>query len=950
MGDTVLENPHARFVIGFGKRVISPCSYDGNVIDVQLRGSDEWAVQGDVLGEICLLLNVGQTFAPEYVEILADGSEGYGLVALTGRVELLDFLNVRHMVEERFPGIVTEFPVDPDRLLPVSITVYYLLGNDDRALRVLTAIRNDGDEVEFLAASHLVMSGSTGGFFNPLSGTNGFGYRGLGADNLTTAPVPFLAYLAENSSYAYVPKVDPRLNADLPVGGGMVGISGVLVSTFDSLDVLSQVLARPDQVPRTPGFRSLEPGEVTVFEHSTWVGDGSLATMVDGIWNELGLSPGEVSGRLVDATGLPVGRATVTALDAKWRAFNQVKSSADGRFSLRLPPGDYQLRARFGEGASAPEVAVRVDSDGEASVGDIELPTLGELKVNVRDPDGRPVPGRLTVLCDGSCPSRPGSSEREQSFLPPDGYAAIRPASVAGEAFVRLAPGAYRVVVSRGMTWSTFPSDALSSGGLRVELVAGESVQIEAEIAPVVDTGGTLSADFHIHAMGSSDSNVHNEARVADFLSEGLDVMVSSDHDYVTDFRPAIAALGAQAWITSVVGNEITTPNIGHINAFPLRRDENARKGGPIDWSNGPHPNLTPAQLFATIREHPGEQVIQINHPAGSGTFGALQADVLTGRSFVDRAWLRMPEAEPDPVTGDTGLWSDDFTALEVMNGHGQNNFWSAMRWWLTMIGRGFSPTATAVTDTHSLYGDIGASPRSFVFMGPASDSVTELELPKFVEAINGGRLLGTNGPFFRAELRNQQGAKATLGATVETRGSPLTLVVSVQTPEWMRVDTIDVYSNVADDLIGRPGEALTHRLNPTLSVPVSFSSEDLVEVARGHVGHRRFEKTVEVPLELDTDGYVVVAVRNAGALSSMFPILRNGSVRPFAFSNPIFVDADGGGYDKPPLAELRRQRMDQPVTAKIGRTSQRLSEAPGGLTPAMLGEIIERNSCDHQH
>src|SRR5690606_8369532 len=108
-------------------------------------------------------------------------------------------------------------------------------------------------------------------------------------------------------------------------------------------------------------------------------------------------------------------------------------------------------------------------------------------------------------------------------------------------------------------------------------------------------------------------------------------------------------------------------------------------------------------------------------HPDGSGYIGGMKADVLRGLSFTDREMIRLDPMDVDPETGDTGIWSEDFTAIEVMNGTSINRFWGVARWWLTMVGRGFTPTATAVTDTHRLYGDLGGSPRTWVFVPEAN-------------------------------------------------------------------------------------------------------------------------------------------------------------------------------------------------------------------------------------
>ncbi|NUN14103.1 MAG: CehA/McbA family metallohydrolase [Myxococcales bacterium] len=940
IGDYVLENSQVRFLIGLGDEAISPCSYDGNLVDMTRIDLPEAHKQGDILGEICFLLNGGLTFAPECAEVLSSGADKMAALAVTGRLEILDFLNLKQMVGDYAPFVdLEQIAIDLDHIPPLSLTIYYLLRPNDTGLTVLTALRNDGSSPEYFAASHLIMSGSTGAFFNPLGGTGGFGTTSLSLDNLLAgAPVPYVGYLSDNASYLYVPKPLPNpTNSGLPFGGSQIAVGGIVVNTFDIDNFLSLLSSKETaRKGEAPGFRLLQPGEVTIYEHSVFAGDGRLESVLAPAYDHLGVPTvmlqGIVSG---PAEGVPAQDVTITAVATHLTpplTLNQTKSSPSGSFEMRVPPGSYLLKARAA--GSVVETSVTVAAgDDPVVVPPLIFPHPAQLRVVLRDADGVPTIGRVTITCPDGCPQSPTNHETDVSNLPPTNWARIVAVGPVGETTVELPPGAYRVMVSRGMTHSVWPPTALtpddpSFWGMPVLLAAGETVSVEAEIHPVLDLSGVLSGDFHIHAMASSDSEVSNTKRVMDFLTEGVDVMVSTDHDAVSDFGPTIAALGLGKHITSLIGAEITTPNIGHFNAFPLSRDPLARKGGPIDWSNGADPNLTPAQLYQSIADHSGdqvgEQVVQINHATGSGTIGALKADVLTGYSFADRDSLRMPPAEgyPDPITGDTGLWSDNFTAMEVLNGHSMNNFWGITRWWLTLVSRGAPRTGTAVTDTHGLYGDLGGSPRSWVFVGEDQDTVATMKPSGFVEAVNAGRVVGSNGPFFRVTVRNDQGEDGGLGDTVRLINGGAWAEVEIQTAEWVRVDTIDVYLNEIDDLLDNPGEpgvARTTPLEPSFQVEIPWEETDRQVVATGNHEHRVWRKTVKIPLEIPrstpTDAWVVFMVRGKGAnIPSMAPVLRNGGVKPLAFSNPVFLDADGGGYDNPPLGAKAAAARNLPI------------------------------------
>ncbi len=905
VGDYILENGKVRFLVQGDERTMSPCPWGGNVIDAEYLGAE--GSTGDTLDEICLFLNADQTFKPERYEILHDGSEGYAVLAVTGHTELLDFLNLSSMIAQFSPDLAKMFRLKPDGLMPLTLTVYYILLPGDGGLQVVSAMRNDGDEMVDVVTSHLVVSGGAGGgYFNPLSSLRGFGY-GTGFTNPTPDSLPYLLYRGEQASFGYVPKAAGHLRGDLPIGGSYFTISGVAASILGRTDLLEVLMAAPAKLRGLEGVLHLAPGEVGVAEHRVFAGDGDISRMLDEIYPLQGVETGTVSGLVQDGQGQPVAGARVSVIDAKNRTMNQAVSGADGRYEMLVPAGEvfgtYRVSARLDGRVThvRPEVVVEADKVVEAAA--IALAEAARIEVSVRTPEGERTPARVSILCEEACPHKPTSQEEEVTFhgLPAD-FAKIEWVGVSGEHGFYLPAGTYRVVVSRGLEWSVWPQDALETGGELVTIAEGETLEIEAEIARVLDTSGALSGDFHVHAMASADSPVSNQDRVLTFLVEGVDVVVSSDHDVISDFGPAVEALGAGDEIVTIVGTEVTTSDLGHFNGFPMTQDSSKLRGGALDWGNGAEPALLPADIFAWLHAHPEEQVVQINHPDSSFL---MYADVLRSLTYGDPTLMRV-QAEADPETGETGMWTDDFTAMELMNGYNTSRFWGVGRWWFTMLGRGQKVTGTAVTDTHNLYGStMGGVPRTFVFVPEGTDSPAAFDQAGFVGAVNAGRAIGTNGPFFRVLAKNHEGAEARIGDTLATDGQPVEVTVHLEVPEWMGVDLLELYMNVdAEQIVRVPGKYDSQKIEPTRSWPIALTEDDLVEVARGAHVHRRYEKTLTLELETDVDAYAVFVVQGAAG-RTMYPILPGKGTLPFAFSNPVYLDADGGGYDKPHLAEL---------------------------------------------
>ena len=115
-------------------------------------------------------------------------------------------------------------------------------------------------------------------------------------------------------------------------------------------------------------------------------------------------------------------------------------------------------------------------------------------------------------------------------------------------------------------------------------MTGGGTNNVAAQIARVLDTTGFISSDHHVHGIASADSRVSSSDRVRQFAGEGVDNIIMTDHHHHTDLNPRIAALGFTAFVTSTIGEEITTWDTGHYNAYPMLIDPTRPSGGSTDW------------------------------------------------------------------------------------------------------------------------------------------------------------------------------------------------------------------------------------------------------------------------------------------------------------------------------------------------------------------------------
>ncbi|MEE8409966.1 MAG: CehA/McbA family metallohydrolase, partial [Myxococcota bacterium] len=182
----------------------------------------------------------------------------------------------------------------------------------------------------------------------------------------------------------------------------------------------------------------------------------------------------------------------------------------------------------------------------------------------------------------------------------------------------------YDVYVSRGPEY-----DLWVRGGLRFE--PGQRRELDVILHRMVDTTDWVSTDLHVHSINSADSFLALDDRVISAAAEGLEMPVSTDHNYVTDYRPTIASLGLHDWMTTAIGVELTTLEMGHFNGFPLRYDLGSASHFPyvetcetrdadkvnrtsFDWVQ-----CKPDELFDNLRRlgRFGSQntIVQVTHP-----------------------------------------------------------------------------------------------------------------------------------------------------------------------------------------------------------------------------------------------------------------------------------------------------------------------------------------------
>ncbi|MBL9038638.1 MAG: CehA/McbA family metallohydrolase [Archangium sp.] len=924
VGDYLLENDRIRVVIQRPNRMIAPAPYGGTLIDADIQRPAGEAGR-DSFGKVELFYAFGRTINVNKVEVLNDGAAGgYAVIAATGPDEVMDYLNIPNVVEN-YLGEGVKLSLDPNLPLPIVGTTYYVLSPGESRVRMLTALCNQGKDTIVVSVGDVVDRGGDPEYFNPTSCAKGFG-----AKNCLIDPASWFGFQSTGVAYGYrASKLgDPRtvaVNAMLAAAG----ISGVLIDGESAQGLVSWF---DPTATRRPGSFGMLAGQSRSFIRDFFVGRdlGEITGEMLAI-DQKPTSRLSVIAQLADGTPVPGARIAVVVAETSAQV-TALEADATGKAKVNLAPGNYLVSTGQQGHALEAATAVTVPAIGEAQV-TVTLGATRTLTVTVKDPFLQGLPARVVVTCPtGPCTSHASNMGRfrETEDLPST-IQAIAFSGADGVARVALPPGAYEVMVTRGPEYSAFP-DTYPLRGAAVDLTSADGA-VAVTLARVVDTTGWQSADLHVHAVNSPDSTVPNALRVASFAAEGVDVLTSTDHDYVTDFAPLIQELGLGGSLTSMIGCEVTPFDYGHQQAYPVTRDPSSINGGAFDWAGGDGPSLRLDQLYTGLKERYPDVVLQMNHPRGApgGSLTMLKVDTATGATKTAAASLRMVP-HPEATATDTKLLSPLFDVVEVMNG--PNASTAVLNDWMTFLSRGWVKAATGTSDSHEAFSATAGYGRTWVHTGV--DAPAQFSPSAFAQALKQRKAIGSSGPFVTVTAQRlvsgtPTGSPVEIGGTLSVpAGATVQLTVDIQAPEWMQFDQLELYTHAP----GREavnGEANTDwpesRVLERRSLNGSALPLEAVPGLNGFVA-RRVHVVERFTVTPAADTWYVVMVRGSSATRTLYPLAFSsvscsGGVctasehHVEAFTNPILVDADGSGaYDTFPL------RPGQPLTRAKPKTA----------------------------
>lgn len=953
IGDYRMENAVARFIVqDVGKRDLNSIGqYGGNLIDAELVGNEG----KENFFEVQPGINIETVINAQTVQILNDGQNGLPAQLRTcGPDDTMDIVNASSVAGQ----VGAIFPLHADDVdYNVEGCTVYTLEPDETTVKLETTLFNlDGVQRGFYVGDYINGMGELEQWTDP-----------YGIGEIITGGLNVMSFIgfgeAQGVDYAFTGIPVPGSPSPQSTFFTQVGVSYVLASHSVVL-----VLFFGNTPTGAPTFLVPANGS-KAFVRYFGVGDGSGGNAID-LANEVkAVASGTLSGCVTSGGNpLPGARVSVGTKDGAGTKLIGVTSTwvtdAAGCYSGTVPTGTWGVVAAkeghpYEGGGAFPAVHTVTITNGGSTVQDVALPDAGRLHVTVVDENSVAIPARVTVVgfdpstetCGDAnlCPtiilaggfglpnSNTGVFNDVAKDPVPFGVSRVEYTPASGVIDLDIEPGSYQVVVSRGTEYSAY--------SVPVTIGAGATTNVSAQIARVLDTPGFVSSDFHVHAINSPDSRISYTRRVKQFGGEGVENLVLTEHDAHHDLTSKIAADGFTPFVHTTVGEEITSFDYGHFNAYPVTVDPSQPSGGSLDFGAATPPapgqhftqygsyTRSPAQIYTgatTGSTSTPDTVVQINHI--DSHFGPMRINtaLVPPQSQLTNAQKLALRLDP-AITN----FFHHFPALELWNSAtrgGQTEFLAQrIGIWFNHLNQGLLTTMIADTDTHEYFNTNGGGARTWTASSTdAPAAITDAEIGS---AVKTGRAVSGQGIYVQARLLAADGSgdvadfTKTGSTTVVSGNGSVDLEIDIQAPTWAEYDRIEIYANAATTVAAsNGGTPVLFGATPTLVLNkgVDFT----VATATPHPSvpsAQRQETTKTVSFTgLSEDTWFVVVVRGTDGVSRpMFPVfpssLAKGSntslaqlldgnlgesgTLALANTNALYADVDGTPGFQAPLA-----------------------------------------------
>ncbi len=236
---------------------------------------------------------------------------------------------------------------------------------------------------------------------------------------------------------------------------------------------------------------------------------------------------------------------------------------------------------------------------------------------------------------------------------------------------------------------------------------------------------------------------------------------------------------------------------------------------------------------------------------------------------------------------------------------------------WFHFLDVGFDVIGIGNSDSHGTSKEIG-SPRTYISLG--TDTPSAVDRDEMNRAYKAGKATISAGPYIQMTLREEGGKPVDIGGTLTAKGAGKIIAhLRVQTPSWVRVDRVEIWSNSAlvkqiytdgktEDIIDFEGDvALDRPAVDAWYLAIAYGTDSAAALSPVYKRESYGNILISTVIALAADQ---ILASFAGLLDSVAAFgldvsSLTGSIElpdsyptfPWGATNPIRVDADGGGF-----------------------------------------------------
>lgn len=617
----------------------------------------------------------------------------------------------------------------------------------------------------------------------------------------------------------------------------------------------------------------LEPGQTFAFIRYLVVADANWKSIAEHAYTAKNEKLTRLSGVVIEgATGARVSDAIIRVSGgANWDGTGiappvlQLKSRADGSFTVRLPDGKYRLNpVALGRRSINNDPPIDINSTLKPQVTVLQMTEESLLRIAVSEAEtvtSSPLPVKVTLV------SKPPYPTENYGFTP-DVSRGVRNTYYLpqGAAVFPVTPGRYRLVISRGIEYDILEKDITVTAG-REQTVTGALPHVMKGLLPAM-----VSMDAGVVTDASAVGFATAESRAIQAACEGVSIIVSGDYGQATDLQTAIRNQGLERWVKAFVGRRDLLQQddfSAELFAYPLDEATSTSYDAAIESVKELPPDVAVADLKAQFPN----LIFEISRPVHSeaGYMEQFPFDIKK-KEFADNNM-------PPP----------DFNAIQVLEGKKlgleEEVYSRYMAMQLARLGPSAvyqAPPLSPVGSSFSRlsYGQEIGYPRMYLYLN-GEKALAQVSAGDVVSAVRGQHFLITNGPILLFDALNFDSLEFNVkpGEILDAQTTEIVRIrARVLAAPWITLQGINTREN------GMRGITVFN-IKP---------SENVQRYPTNQSGSHIYTRYLKGDAVLDA--YAYSTVRSLAPVVPDALIDFGGPVYPYCVAGPIFVDRNGDG------------------------------------------------------